>query len=189
MIGDCVADNYCLPDFLFDRSPGNRKTNKGSRLLLKFSSPNGLPRQINRSNERYYLWQISWCWSLVYTSWWAVASSRRMYRCSLSNYRFSSSSDSRIRSTCLSRIDMLRSTIELKCIPELASCDDALIADSPFLHFFCIVLVCSQDLSPFLRLRVRDRVLVFESHSDHWPFTYLHDEELPDAASANAKRQ
>lgn len=64
-----------------------------------------------------------------------------------------------------------------------------LIADSPFLHFFCIVLVCSQDLSPFLRLRVRDRVLVFASHSDHWPFTYLHDEELPDAASADAKRQ
>lgn len=53
-----------------------------------------------------------------------------------------------------------------------------------FLHFFCIVLVCSQDLlSPFLRFSVRDRVLVFESHSDHWPFTYLHDEVLPDARS------
>ena len=48
-----MADNYCLPDFLFDRSPGNKKkTNKGSRLLLKFSSPTGChDKSIDRTRD------------------------------------------------------------------------------------------------------------------------------------------
>lgn len=119
------ADNYCLPDFLFDRSP------LGDFLVL-----------------------VSGLHLLV---------SRRVFSQDVSLFAFR-----------LSILVIIWFTHPLH-VP--------FSYRHAFLHFFCIVLVCSQDLSPFLRLRVRDRVLVFESHSDHWPFTYLHDEELPDVRS------
>ena len=44
-----------------------------------------------------------------------------------------------------------------------------------FLHFFSIVLVNSHVVwSPFFRVKVLERMLVFESQSDQAPFTYLH---------------
>lgn len=44
-----------------------------------------------------------------------------------------------------------------------------------FLHFFWTVFVGSHvGWSPFLSVSVRALILVFGSHSDHCPFTYLH---------------
>lgn len=48
----------------------------------------------------------------------------------------------------------------------------------PFLHFFWMVLVCSQEAwSPFFSVNVRDRVFDLASQSDHAPFTYRHGSE------------
>jgi hypothetical protein len=44
-----------------------------------------------------------------------------------------------------------------------------------FLHFFWMVFVDSHVVwLPFFNVNVRERMLVFESHSDHAPFPYLH---------------
>lgn len=120
-----MADDYCLPDFLFDRSP-----------LVDF---------------------------LVLVSGLHLLVSRRVFSQVVSLFAF--------------RLSFLVISWFTHPLHVPFSYRHA------FLHFFWIVLVCSQDLSPFLRFRVRDRKLVLESHSDHWPFTYLHDEELADVRS------
>lgn len=181
-------NNYCLPDFLFDRSPENKKQTGSRACCLNF------PHTLQAST-------VNQTRSITFGRFLGVGlrftplseSSRLLAGCIAVRFQIINSCHYLIHASApcaflVSTCYRIKKNVLCSRIHLLRWCG-LLITDLPFLHFFCIVLVCSQDLSPFLRLRVRDRMLVFESHSDHWPFTYLHDEELPDAASADAKRQ
>ena len=45
----------------------------------------------------------------------------------------------------------------------------------PFLHFFWMVLVGTQESSPFFKVNVLDLVLDLASHSVHGPLAYRHE--------------